>query len=371
MRWRGRHYRTEDKIDVVCDRDRILRIEPAGTNPADREAEWLAPGFFDLQINGCHGIGFGAPNISVEKVRQVACECRRHGIVEFLPTLITGSFENLSRGFATLAKARNEFADLSRAIPGYHLEGPYLSPEDGPRGAHPREHVRKPDWDEFRRLQDAAEGRIRLVTLAPEIEGSIPFIEKLVDNGVVVAIGHTAADSHAIAAASRAGAKLSTHLGNGAHAVMPRHPNCIWDQLADDSLYASIICDGHHLPASVVKSIVRVKTPARTILTCDAGPLAGMPAGRYRDWGQELEVTAEGKIIVPGTKFLAGSWAFTDVCVSKVVEAAGVSLGDAVEMASIRVRELFDMPPRRLEVGDPADLIAFNWSPGKPLAIVS
>jgi N-acetylglucosamine-6-phosphate deacetylase len=370
MRWRGRHYRTGDRIDVACEGDRIVRIEPAGTAPADREAEWLAPGFFDLQINGCHGIGFGAPDISIDKIRLVVQECRRHGIVELLPTLITGSFADLSRGFATLAQARSKSADLARAIPGYHLEGPYLSPEDGPRGAHPREHIRKPDWDEFRRLQDAAQGDIRLVTLAPEIEGAIPFIEKLVAEKVVVAIGHTAAHSHAIAAATKAGAKLSTHLGNGSHAVLPRHPNYLWDQLADDSLWTSMICDGHHLPASVIKTIVRVKTPARTILTCDAGPLAGMPPGRYRDWGQELEVLAEGKIVVPGTKFLAGSWAFTDVCVGHAIEAAQISLGDAVDMASTRVLELFDMPPRQIEVGHPADLIAFNYSPGQPLTIV-
>lgn len=369
MRWRGRHYRTGERIDVVCDQNRIQQIEPAGSEQPDRQAEWLAPGFFDLQINGCLGIGFGAPDISVEKIRIVVDESRRHGIVELLPTIITGSFENLSRGFATLAKARGEDPALARAIPGYHLEGPYLSPEDGPRGAHPREHVRKPDWDEFCRLQDAAEGGIRLVTLAPEMDGAIPFIENLVAKNVVVAIGHTAAGSADIAAAAKAGAKLSTHLGNGSHAVLPRHPNYIWDQLANDALWASIICDGHHLPASVIKSLVRVKSPERTILTCDAGPLAGMPPGRYRDWGQELEVLPEGKIVVPGTKFLAGSWAFTDGCVGHAIEAAGVSLADAIDMASGRVRELFGMPPRGLEVGHPADLIAFDWSPGQPLSI--
>jgi len=371
MRWRGRHYRTGERIDVVCDDSRILSIEPAGPQHADREGEWLAPGFFDLQINGCLGIGFGPPDITAEKIRTVVDKCRQHGIVELLPTLITGSFENLSRGFATLARACEEDADLRHAIVGFHLEGPYLSPEDGPRGAHPRHHVRRPDWDEFRRLQDAAKGNIRLVTLAPEIEGAIPFVEKLAGSNIVVAIGHTAASAADIQAAVGAGAKLSTHLGNGSHAVLPRHPNYIWEQLAADELWASIIADGHHLPTSVIKSIVRVKTPARTILTCDAGPLAGMPPGRYRDWDQELEVTAEGKIVLPGTKYLAGSWAFTDACVGHAIEAAGVSLADAVDMASARVRELFGMPPRELAVGHAANLIAFDWSPGSQLKVIS
>src|SRR5262249_46804632 len=146
---------------------------------------------------------------------------------------------------------------LARAIPGIHLEGPYISAEDGPRGAHARQHVRPPDWDEFCRLQDLAGGRIRLVTLAPETAGALPFIERLSRAGVVVALGHTAASGECIRDAIQAGARLSTHLGNGAHAVLPRHPNYIWEQLADDGLWASIICDGHHLPESVMRCILR------------------------------------------------------------------------------------------------------------------
>src|SRR5207244_4307325 len=182
----------------------------------------------------------------------------------------------------------------ARPLPARHREGPDLSPEDGPRGAHPRQHIRPPDWDEFRRLQDAAGGLIRLVTLAPEHDGALPFIEKLVAAGVVVSLGHTAASGACIRAAAKAGARLSTHLGNGAHAILPRHPNYIWEQLAADELWASIICDGHHLPPSVARCIVRVKTPARTILTSDAGSLAGLAPGHYHEWGQELEVRPEG-----------------------------------------------------------------------------
>jgi N-acetylglucosamine-6-phosphate deacetylase len=245
-----------------------------------------------------------------------------------------------------------------------HLEGPYISPEDGPRGAHARQHVRPPDWDEFRRLQDAAGGGIRLVTLAPEHDGALPFIERLTASGVVVALGHTAAAGPRIRDAIRAGARLSTHLGNGAHAVLPRHPNYLWDQLADDDLWASIITDGHHLPPSVVRCILRVKTPARTILTCDAGSLAGLPQGRYRSWDQEFEVVPEGKIIAPGTGYLAGSWAFTDQCVQHVLGLGEVSLRDALDMAGARPRSLLGLPPRSLEAGQPADLLVCDWTAG-------
>ena len=152
-----------------------------------------------------------------------------------------------------------------------------------------------------------------MVTLAPERPGAMAFIEKLAAAGVVVAIGHTAATGEQIRDAVAAGARTSTHLGNGAHAVLPRHANYIWEQLADDGLWASIIADGHHLPASVVKCVVRVEDAGAAALTCDAGSLAGMPPGRYREWGQELEVLPGGKIVVPGTPYLAGCGHFTDV----------------------------------------------------------
>ena len=361
----ARHYSTGRPLAVTANAGRITAVSPSDRDPT----QWVAPAFFDVQINGCLGIGFNSPTLTAEQVHTVTAECRRHGIGAYCPTLITGSFDALRHGFATVARALDADAELSRRIPGFHLEGPYLSGEDGPRGAHPREHIRDPDWDEFRRWQDAAGGRIRMVTLAPERPGAVVFIEKLVAAGVVVAIGHTAATGEQIRDAVAAGGRTSTHLGNGAHAVLPRHPNYLWDQLAEDRLWASIISDGHHLPASVVKCVVRVKTPARLLLTCDAGSLAGLPPGRYRDWGQELEVLPGGKIVVPGTPFLAGSGCFTDVCVGNVIRMAGVSLADAVDMATARPRELLGLPVSTIEPRQPADLVVFDWAPGGSLTV--
>jgi N-acetylglucosamine-6-phosphate deacetylase len=366
MRIRARHYRTGQSVDVTCEHGVIRAVEaanPAGPAP-DREAEWVAPAFCDVQVNGCDGHSFNSATLRGEQVRHVVAVCRRHGISQLCPTLVTGPFEALAHGLATLHRACEEDADLARAVPGIHVEGPYISPEDGPRGAHPRAHVRPPSWDEFRRLQDAAGGRIRLLTLAPELPGALPFVEQLAAAGVVVAIGHTAASAACLRDAIRAGARLSTHLGNGAHAVLPRHPNYVWEQLADDDLWASFIADGHHLPASVLKCLLRVKTPARLILTCDASPLAGLPPGRYRDWDQEFEIVPEGKVIVPGTGYLAGSWAFTDRCLATVLALNEVSLADAVDMATARPRQLLGLPPREVRPGEPAELVLFDWQPG-------
>jgi N-acetylglucosamine-6-phosphate deacetylase len=369
---RGRHYRTGQRIDLLCQDGHIAASEPPGDARPDLEGAWVAPALFDLQINGGLGVAFVAPTLSVADVRRVVAECHRHGISGLCPTLITGGAEALTHGFTTLRQACENDPELGRALPCFHLEGPYISPQDGPRGAHPLAHVRKPDRDEFLRWQEAAGGRIRLVTLAPEVEGALGFIDWLCEQGVVVAIGHTAASPAIIRDAVRAGARLSTHLGNGSHAVLPRHDNYFWEQLAADELWASVITDGHHLPASVARSILRVKTPRRLVVTCDASNLAGSPPGRYRAWETDLEVLPGGpeagvlhrpattRVVVPGTPFLAGSGVFTDACLCWLLGLGEVSVADAVDMAGAQPRRLLGLPEVVLEAGSPADLMLFE-----------
>jgi N-acetylglucosamine-6-phosphate deacetylase len=366
---RARHYQSGERIDLICRDGIIAGIGPGGDGVADLEAEWVAPALFDLQINGALGIAFGSGRLTVEEVGRVVAVCREHGIAAICPTLITGSAQDLAQGFAALRQACETLAELDRALPCFHLEGPYISPEDGPRGAHPRAHVRSPDRDEFLRWQESAGGRIRLVTLAPEVEGALSFIEWLAGRGVVVAIGHTAAAPAVIRAAVQAGARLSTHLGNGSHAVLPRHENYVWEQLADDRLWASLIADGHHLPAAVVRCMVRAKTPGRLVLTCDASNLAGLPPGRYRAWEQELEVQPGGKVVVPGTPFLAGSGAFTDDCLRFLLGLGEVSLAEALDMAGAQPRRLLGLPEVRLETGSAADLVLFDHGPAQPFRV--
>lgn len=366
---RAQHYATGERLDIVCEDGRIAAMRAAGDGPIDVAADWIAPALFDLQINGCDGISFNSPRLTETEIHRVVEVCRWHGIGALCPTLITNSRQALLHGFAALHRACDSDAVLARALPGLHLEGPYISAEKGPRGAHPLCHVRPPDWDEFRCFQDAAGGRIRLVTLAPEGDGALPFIEKLTASDIVVALGHTAATGACIRAAIAAGARLSTHLGNGCHALLPRHDNYLWEQLAADELWASIIGDGQHLPPAVLRCILRVKTPARTILTCDASSLAGLPPGRYREWDQELEVLPGGRIVVSGTTFLAGSGRFTDACLGHLLALGEVSLADAVDMATARPRQLLGLEAQPLAVGATADLMLFDWQPGHAFAV--
>jgi N-acetylglucosamine-6-phosphate deacetylase len=365
MIYHARHFSTGEAVAVTVEAGRIVTCTPSDQQPS----LWIAPSFFDPQINGGRGISFNSPTLTLDHVQAVVELCRTHGIGGFCPTLITSSFDALRHGFATLAQAIEQDQRLAEQIPGFHLEGPYLSHEDGPRGAHPKVHIRDPNWEEFRRWQDAAGGRIRMVTLAPERPGALAFIEKLTASGVVAAIGHTAATGEQIRDAVKAGARTSTHLGNGCHATLPRHDNYLWEQLACDELWASIIPDGHHLPATVVKCITRVKGVQKLFITCDASSLAGLPPGRYQEWGTDLEVLPNGKIVVRGTPFLAGSGHFTDTCVANIIRMAGLSLAEAIHLASTQPRRLLNLPPVTLAAGAKADFILFDWEPDGELRI--
>jgi N-acetylglucosamine-6-phosphate deacetylase len=270
----------------------------------------------------------------------------------------------LLHAMATIDRACRERPDVSRRIAGIHLEGPYISAEDGPRGAHPREHCRPPCWDEFQRLQRAAGGRIRLVTLSPEYPEAAAFVSRAVASGVVVAMGHTAASGAQIGEAVDAGARLSTHLGNGAHRLLPRHPNYIWNQLADDRLSASLIVDGHHLPADVVRVFVRAKSPGRCILVSDMAAQAGLPPGRYRGGLCEVEILPTGRLVIAGqAELLAGATAPLGTGIARLVADGTASLDEAVRMASHQPAALMGLPCGRFEPGEIADFVVFDLLP--------
>lgn len=367
----ARRFDTSEPIRITIEGQRIASIDLADVSRAE-SLPFVAPGLFDIQVNGWGGTWFSQANLTPEDVHRIVAEFLPHGITRLFPTLITNSFESLKAGFAAIDVAFKQFPLVADMVAGCHLEGPYISAEDGPRGAHPLEHVRGADWSEFASLQEASGNRIRLVTLAPEVPGAIDFIGKAVESGVVVAIGHTAASPEQITAAADAGATLSTHLGNGAHGMLRRHPNYIWEQLADDRLTASIIADGHHLPASVVKTILRTKPHGRVVLTCDASGYAGCSPGVYHGESGDVEVLDDGRIVVAGQwQFLAGSGAATEECIAGVMRLGGVSLAEAVRMATEYPQRLIGIDPITLTAGSRADLILFHVEPGPQVEIVA
>lgn len=365
MRIRGRHYQSGALTDILVAGSQITAVDPAGEAPADLGGPdaWLAPAFIDIQVNGFKGHDLNGPATTAEDVAAVTRALWGAGVGLYCPTITTGPFEQLTRSLRAVAEACEADPQVRHAVATVHLEGPYISPDDGPRGAHPREHVRPPDWDEFQRLQEAAGGRIGMVTLAPELPGAIPFIERLAHSGVIVALGHHAGTKEDIDAAVSAGARTCTHLGNGAHAVLPRHPNYIWEQLANDALQASFIVDGHHLPPSVVKCMVRAKGLDKSILVSDAVWVAGLPPGRYSFMGLDVELTPQRRVQLTGTPYLAGSALELYEGIGKLVRFAGITLAQAVETVTVNPARLLGLADRwgTLAPGRSADITVFAW----------
>lgn len=366
MEINGRRYDNGEAVQLELRGGKILRIRGGASPAAGSELPWIAPGFVDLQVNGYGGREFTDPDLQPEHVLEISRGLDATGVTQYLATITTQSFERIDHSFRTIAAACETSSEVSRRIFGIHLEGPYISPHDGPRGAHPKPHCRPPDLAEFHRLQQASGGRIRLITLSPEYDEAPDFIRAVASEGVLVSIGHTAATSAQIARACDAGARMSTHLGNGAHAILPRHPNYLWDQLADDRLTASLIADGHHLPAAVVKSMVRAKGVERCVLVSDLTGLAGMPPGHYSTGLGEVEVLEDGRLVVAGQRqFLAGAARPIGDGIVHLMSDAGLSRAAAVELASLRPAALIGLPVEKLEAGSQANLVLFDLIGGE------
>ena len=334
-------------VDVGLEGDR-LRLAPHD-GAAERDL-WVGPGWVDVQVNGFAGVDANDPATSPAGFARMTTALRSHGVTRYLPTVITAELPRMAACLRAAVRAIESEGDVADAVPGLHLEGPFLSPADGARGAHPAAFVRPADTATFDDLQAAAGGRIRLLTLAPEVPGALALIAHAARQGVVVALGHTNADAATIAAAVDAGARLSTHLGNGTPALLPRHDNVIWTQLGEPRLTASAIFDGHHLPPAVMRVFAAVKGPERLVLTSDAVALAGMPPGVYRTpVGGEVELHASGRLTLRGTPYLAGSASSLADGVAHAVREAGVAVADAWAMVSTT-------PSRLLGLADRGDL---------------
>lgn len=370
----GRHY--------AEDRDEGIRLFAAGgfiakieRIPLAREhairLPWLGPGLVDLQMNGYAGLDFNAHPLPPERVIELTRLLWKEGVTAYLPTLVTNDPGRIETAAAAMAKACLQDDLTERTIAGIHLEGPFLSPEDGARGAHQREFVIAPDWDLFQRWQKAADGRIRLLTLSPEWPEAPAFIRRCADSGVVVSIGHTAASPEQIAAAVAAGATMSTHLGNGAHPMLPRHPNYIWEQLARDELYGCVIADGFHVPSAFLKVVRRMKRD-RFILVSDAVLYSGMAPGEYDNpVTGEVVLTSEGRLhLKRDSRLLAGSAQMLTHGISHLVRQGICTKAEAWASASTAPAAAMRLPVSAgLVPGAPTDIAVFDWIDGGGIRI--
>ncbi len=351
-------YSSNKPVAIEISDGKIISIKP-GQNSGQDQPLFVAPGLVDIQINGYNGIDFSDPDLTAEDLKDIVQGLWEVGVTTILATVTTNDHEILMGAFRALSEAHSDPV-VRRAIPGFHLEGPYISPVAGFRGAHPEIHIRPPDLEEFRKYQEAAKDKIRLLTVAPEFEGVLPVIQHCKANGIVVSLGHHNGSADQITAAVDAGASLITHLGNGCANMIHRHNNPLWPQLAEDRLSASIIVDGFHLNKQEVQTFYKVKGDDLTILVSDAVDLAGLPPGEYQRWGGTVELTPD-VVKFPAENVLAGAASPISKCVGNMMKFTGCSLESAINMATRNPARLIGLDEiGEIEIGKRADLILFS-----------
>ena len=327
-------------IEEITFRDNTI-INIAERESSENNLPFIGPGLTDLQINGINGIDFNDTKLTRKDVVNATHYLLSQGVTTFLPTVITNSDDNIITLVRTIYEACKSDPLVEECVWGIHLEGPFISPKDGAKGAHDEKYIKAPDWELFSKFQEAAGGKIRLVTIAPEWEGTCSFIEKCREHGILVSMGHSLANTEQISNAVKAGLTLSTHLGNGIPLLLKRHPNMIWDQLAADELYACIIADGIHTPDSFMKVVIKNKGK-HTIVVSDATCYAGMPPGEYQSHiGGAVILDEEKRVSLKGSGgILAGAAKSLLENVETLINHKLATLKEAWEMASIHVADM-------------------------------
>ncbi len=338
-------------------------LEVTGANEIDALGQYIGPGLIDIQINGYMGIDFSDQELSIADMRKATLALWEVGVTAYLPTLITNSQESLKKSFSLLSKVLGD-KEIGISIPGFHLEGPYISPVAGFRGAHLEKYIREANWDEFSELQKTAFKQIRLITVAPEINGAISFIRKCTDSGIVVSLGHHNGSSEIIKKAVGAGATMATHLGNGCANMINRHDNPLWPQLANDQITASVIADGYHLNQDQLQCFYKMKGLDRTILVSDALDLAGLPQGEYTRLERKVVLTEV--VTFPEENCLAGAASPLNICVSNMMKMTDCRLENAIQMASANPARAIGLKDvGELKQGKRGDIIFFNFKNGE------
>jgi N-acetylglucosamine-6-phosphate deacetylase len=362
----GLSYIDEKPVSIGIKNGKIYQIKREITSTdGSRDPIYIGPGLIDIQVNGYVGNNFTGEMLTVQKIKNVVQDLVKVGVTSFLPTLITTSRERLLENFSVLNESLND-PFINQSIPGFHLEGPYINPVDGYRGAHNKEWVKSPDWGEFEEIDKIAGGKILLISLAPELKGALNFIQKAHQAGKVVALAHHNASAEVVRKAADAGASLCTHLGNGIADLLHRRDNPFWSQLAEDRLRISIIVDSFHLSPEEVKVFYRVKGSENIILVSDMTDLAGLPPGKYFWDNKNVVLSPEGVIRFPEQNVLAGAALPLVYDLGNMISFTNCSLKEGFDMASLNPAKLLDLNyGGELVVGKRADLICFSLKDNK------
>lgn len=343
----GRDASRGDVLTIAYDADAIQTIERRRDTASGIPV--LAPGFIDGQVNGFRGFDVNGSDVSRETILSITAELAAVGVTTWVPTIVTADEDTIVSILRCIAQARDDDPRVAKAIPSTHVEGPFISDRDGPRGAHDARQVRPIDPAEVRRWT-AGGTRIGIITVSPHQRDASARIAELCSLGARVSIGHTHATPEQIVAAIDAGATLSTHIGNGIETKLPRHPNALWTQLADDRLTCGMIADGHHLPSETLEVMLRAKGLDGAFLISDATSLAGQPPGRYQtSIGGSVDLNEHGRVSLADSELLAGAAADLVDGLRNVVQTTSLSLAQALRLVTENPATV--IPGTRLNLG--------------------
>ena len=311
-------------------------------------------GFVDLQVNGSLGVDFSDPSTTVDQVLDVSERLVQTGTIGFLATVLTNPREVMEECTRTITEAIRKQGRRGPIL-GIHLEGPFISASYGYRGIHDAGNVCLPDIAWFEKLRKLAEGHIRLVTMAPELEHSADFI-RAVSPVVVVSAGHTDCSFADAKAAVNAGLRMATHIGNGCRQQIDRHDNPIVNLLACDEIALSFIPDGFHLPEGFIRMVLKSRSIDKLIVVSDAVQFAGLVPGTYKTWtGLEVSMSVDGRLsLLSDPNVLAGSSATMLKCMNHLAsfgvlteeELWQVGLVNPLRMLGLRTDEIGDSEAR-------------------------
>ena len=343
----------DGKITAVGRQDKIKT--PTEARIIDASQKIVTPGFIDIHVHG--GKGRSVMDASADAINELAKFKVHHGTTAFLPTTISASQEKLLDA-AKAVKVAMEKRTEGAEVLGIHLEGPYISTEK--RGGQDPDFIRPPSLDGLREILKASNQKVRIVTLAPEVDGAEKLIGELRNLGIVASMGHSNATYSVAVDAIRHGVSHAAHVFNGMRSFHHREPGVLGAVLTHNEVTAELISDGVHVHSAAMKLLTRVKGSKRVVLVTDAIRAAGMPEGEYKVGRQKVIVKNGICRLVSGE--LAGSTLTMDVAVRNMVELVGASLQEAVMMATINTAKVIGVENRKgsIEPGKDADLVMLD-----------
>jgi N-acetylglucosamine-6-phosphate deacetylase len=347
-----------DGMNVVLENGRIIEISDGTIKPEtgslqiDGEDQYLCPGFIDVHFHGA--MGKDAMDATPDSLQVLSNYCAEHGVTSFYPTTWAASAEDILMAIHNV-KENQKALQAAQAI-GVHIEGPYIHVKH--KGAQLQSMIRKPSSEEFTRWFDS--GVVKLITCAPEIPGGIEFIKEAVQKGIRISIGHSGATYDQVKEAVNCGATQATHLFNGMQGLNHREPGTVGGLLADDRIYAQIICDGVHLHPAIVQIIIKTKTLSKVILITDSIRGTGLPDGEYNHKGQIFSVK-DGVARTPEGA-LSGSTLSLDTAIRNVIQFTGKSIEEVIPMATSVPAHAMGISNTKgyIKTGYDADLVLLN-----------